>query len=123
MEAHEAVELGTVGQGRERSSQMCLGVAVEVPFAGEPGPAGEDREGDDLALAEGGRRSGASLFGGPRLAKIVDDELECGEEGVHVEHAESVPFPWGSGGKPTLRRWHHPLKSSPPNSHQAFERR
>jgi hypothetical protein len=42
--AHQAVELGTLGKGRERSSQMCLGVAVEVPFAGEPGPAGEDLE-------------------------------------------------------------------------------
>src|SRR5918995_630392 len=121
MEAHEAVELGTVREGRECSSEMGLGVAVEVPFAGESAPAGEDREGDDLALAQGGWWSGASLLGVLRVAKIVDDDVKCGEEGVHVEHV-SVPFPSGSGGKPTLRRGHLPLKSSPPNSHQAFKR-
>jgi hypothetical protein len=83
MEAHEAIELGTIREGGECPSQMDLGVAVEVPFAGEPGPAGEDREGDDLALAEGGWWSGASsLFGGPRVAKIVDDNVKYGEEGV-----------------------------------------
>jgi hypothetical protein len=27
------------------------------------------------------------------LAEVVCDEVECGEEGVHVEHEESVPFP------------------------------
>ena len=81
MEAHEAVELATIREGRERSSQMGLSVAVEVPFAGESRPGGEDGQGDDLALAEGGWGSGASLFGGPRLAKIVGDDVECGEEG------------------------------------------
>ena len=82
MGAREAVELGTVGQGRERSSKMCLGVAVEVSFTGEPGPAGEDREGDDLALAEGGIRAGSAPYGSMRLAKIVDHDVKCGEEGV-----------------------------------------
>src|SRR5215210_9528800 len=82
VEAHEAVELGTVREGRECSSEMGPGVAVEVPFAGESAPAGEDREGDDLALAQGGWWSGASLFGVLRVAKIVDDDVKCGEEGV-----------------------------------------
>jgi hypothetical protein len=27
------------------------------------------------------------------LAEVVCDEVECSEEGVHVEHEESVPFP------------------------------
>ena len=52
MEAHEAIELRTVREGRERPSKMGLGVAVEVPFAGESRPAGEDGEGDDLATTE-----------------------------------------------------------------------
>jgi len=82
MEAHEAVELGTVREGRECSSEMGLGVAVEVSFAGESAPTSEDRESDDLALAQGGWWSGASLFGVPRVAKIVDDDVKCGEEGV-----------------------------------------
>ena len=54
-------------------------------------------------------------------AEVVNDDVKCGEEGVHVEHEESVPFPVGSGGKPTLRRGHLPLKYPPYNSHQAFK--
>lgn len=57
-----------------------------------------------------------------RVAKIVDHDVKCGEEGVHVEHEESVPFPSGSVSKPTLRCGHLPLKSSPCNSHQAFKK-
>jgi hypothetical protein len=40
---------------------------------------------------------------------------------VHIEHEESVPFPSGSVGKPTLEGGHLPLKSSSYNSHQAFK--
>ena len=65
MEAHEAVELRTVRKVRERSSQMGLGVAVEVPFASESRPAGEDGEGDDLALAEGTTSLWQREAGGP----------------------------------------------------------
>src|SRR5215212_1471858 len=121
MEAHEPVELRAIGQGGESTSQTALGVAVEVSLAGESRPAGEDREGDDLALGKGRLGAGASLLGAVRLAEVIDDDVECGEEGVHVEHKGSVPFPKGSGGKPTLRRGRLPLKSSPPNSHQAFK--
>ncbi|MGF1471945.1 MAG: phosphoribosyltransferase, partial [Rubrobacteraceae bacterium] len=46
---------------------------------------------------------------------------KCGEEGVHVEHEESVPFPSGSVSKPTLERGHLPLKSRTDNSHQTFK--
>ena len=82
MEAHQAVELGTVRKGRECPSQMGLGVAVEVPFAGESRPAGEDREGDDLACGKGGIWAGASLLGTVGPAEVIDDDVECGEEGV-----------------------------------------
>jgi hypothetical protein len=82
VEAHEPVELRTVGQGGERASQMALGVAVEVSFAGESRPAGEDREGDDLACGKGGIWAGASLLGTVGLAEVIDDDVECGEEGV-----------------------------------------
>jgi hypothetical protein len=61
---------------------MCLGAAVEVPFAGEPRPPSEDGEGDDFALGEGGSRSGASLLGGVRLAEVIHDDVKYGEEGV-----------------------------------------
>jgi hypothetical protein len=48
--------------------------------------------------------------------------VKCGEEGVHVKHAESVPFPSGNGiDKPTLIRGHLPLNIRPNNSHQAFK--
>jgi hypothetical protein len=55
------------------------------------------------------------------VAEVVHHDVECGEEGVHVEHEESVPFLSGSGDKPTLKRGHLPLKSSTNNSHQAFK--
>jgi hypothetical protein len=40
--AHQAVELRATGQGREGIEQVGLGVAVEVPLAGEAGPPGEN---------------------------------------------------------------------------------
>ena len=58
-----------------------------------------------------------------RPVEIVDHDVKCGEEGVHVEHGESVPFPSGSGSRPTLDRGHLPLKSSIDNPHQAFKER
>jgi hypothetical protein len=64
--------------------------------------------------------SGPGLFfRGTALAKVVGHDVECGEEGVHVKHEESVPFPSGSGGKLTLICGHLPLKSQAANSHQA----
>jgi hypothetical protein len=68
---------------------------------------------------EAGGPGVSSLFAVLILAKIVDDDVKCGEEGVHVEHG-SVPFPLGSGSKPTLERGHLPLKCLTDNSHQAF---
>src|SRR5215210_7287005 len=100
--AHQAVELRAVGQGRECIPQLGVGVAVEVP------------------LGEGGFGTGTSSW---RLgvAEVVCDDVKCGEEGVHVKHEESAPFPWGSGGKLTLECGHLPLKCSTHNSHQAFK--
>ena len=91
---------------------MSLGIAVEVPFAGESRPAAEDREGDDLATTEGSIRTGSAPLSLMQLAKIVNHHVKCSEEGVHVEHKESVPFPLGSVSKPTLVHGHLPLKSS-----------
>jgi hypothetical protein len=82
IESHETVELGTVWESRECCSVMGLSVAVEVPLAREPRPPSEDGEGDDFALGEGGWRSGASLLGGVRLAEVIHDDVEYGEEGV-----------------------------------------
>src|SRR5919107_6145379 len=119
--AHKAVELGTLGQGREGVSEAACGVAIEVPLAVETAPTREDGEGDDLAFGEGRIGTGTpSWWSG--LAKVVDHNVECGEEGVHIDHEESVPFPSGIGiGKPTLACGHLPLKSSTHNSHQAFK--
>lgn len=48
MRTHEAVELGTVGQGGEGAAQVGVSVAIGIPLAGEPGEAGKDGEGYDL---------------------------------------------------------------------------
>jgi hypothetical protein len=61
------------------------------------------------------------FFSAPeRVAEVVDHDVECSEEGVHIEHG-SVPFPSGLVSKPTLVRGHLPLKFSVDNSHQAFK--
>jgi hypothetical protein len=57
----------------------------------------------------------------PRVAEVVDHIVEYGEEGVHIEHKESVPFSSGLVSKPTLICGHLPLKFCPNNSHQAFK--
>jgi hypothetical protein len=119
---HQAVELRASGQGREGIEKVAVGVAVEVPLAGKTGPSGEDGEGDDLAFGEGGLGAGG-LFWRMRVAKVVDHNVECGEEGVHIDHEESVPFPWGSVSKPTLACGHLPLKFPMGNSHQALKSR
>ena len=120
--AHQPIELGTLGKGGEGICEVGLGVAVEVPLAGEPRPAGEQGEGDDLARTE--RCVWSWLpFWCVGLAEVVDRNVECSEEGVHIEHEGSAPFPWGLGGKPTLECGHLPLKFRTGNSHQAFESR
>jgi hypothetical protein len=110
--AHESIELGSIGQSGEGATQGSVGVAMKVPLAGESGEAGENGEGCDLAGAEGGIRSWASALFGSGLVEVVHYGVECGEEGVHIEHEESVPFPSGLGSKPTLERGHLPLKHS-----------
>jgi hypothetical protein len=97
---------------------MTISVAVEVPFAGESAPAGEDSEGDDLPLAEGGFRT-RTLFRRLGLAKVVNHDIKRGEEGVHIDH-ELVPVPSGSGSRPSVERGCLPLKFRADNSHQAF---
>src|SRR5947208_11893977 len=46
---------------------------------------------------------GRCWFCGREWQKSSTITVECGEEGVHIDHDESVPFPSGIGiGKPTL---------------------
>ncbi len=118
---HQAVELGASWQCGEGVEQVGLGVAVEVPFAAKPRPPGEYGQGYDLAFGEGGIGSGPLFRPTGLLAEVVGDDVECGEEGVPVDHESSVPFPEGSVGKPTLVGRHLPLNSSTDNSHQAFK--
>jgi hypothetical protein len=79
--AQQAVELGTLGQGREGVSEVACSVTVEVPLAVEAAPTREDGEGDDLAFAEGGIGTG-SPFWWLGVAKVVNHNVACGEEGV-----------------------------------------
>src|SRR5919112_1940130 len=119
--AHQPIELGTLGKRGESICEVGLGVAVEVPLAGEARPAGEEGEGYDLARTERWVWSWLP-FWSVALAEVIDHDVECSEEGVHIEHEELVPFPSGLGGKPTLECGHLPLKFYTGNSHQAFKR-
>lgn len=82
---HQAVELGAVGQGGESVEEVLGGVAVEVPLASEAPPAGEEGQGDDLALGEGRLGPGTRPLRREGVAEVVDDDVECSEEGVRVE--------------------------------------
>jgi hypothetical protein len=117
--AHQAVELRAIGQGGEGVAQAPLSVAVEVPLAREATPTSEDGQSDHLAGGEGGLRTGLRVWR-MVVAEIVNHNVKCGEEGVHIDH-EPVPFPLGLGSRPTLDCGHLPLKSSRDNSHQAFK--
>lgn len=81
VQAQEAVELRAAGQGRESVPQVGFGIAVEVPLAGEPRAPGEDGESDYLTCTEGGFGTGLP-FRRAGLAKVVDRNVKCGEEGV-----------------------------------------
>jgi hypothetical protein len=50
--AHQPIEVGTLGKRGEGICKVGLGVALEVPLAGVPRPAGEEGEGDHLAHTE-----------------------------------------------------------------------
>jgi hypothetical protein len=89
---YQPVELRAIGQSREGIDQAGACIAIEVPLAREACLPGEDGEGDDLAGAQGCTWSGVSFFLRAGLAEVVDHNVECGEEGVHINH-ESVPFP------------------------------
>lgn len=81
--ALEAIEPRAAWRGGEGIEQVMLGVAVEVPLAGEPRPPGEDREGDDLALGKGCFGAGPlPLFWRLGLAEVVNRNVKCSEEGV-----------------------------------------
>lgn len=73
---------------------MFVGIAVEVPFAGEPSPAAEGSEGDNLATIEGGIGAGSSAFGLMKLAKIVNHDIECGAEGRDTKSLERSSSKW-----------------------------
>jgi hypothetical protein len=118
--ARQAVELRAAGQGGESVAQISLSVAVEIPLAGEYAPRGKDGQGDDLTLGERCFGAGVSLWR-MGLSEVVDHDVECGEEGVHAEHKESVAFPSGLASKPTLGYGHLPLKFRADDSHQAFK--
>src|SRR5215211_2914353 len=94
--AYRAVELRTLGQGREGITQFGVGVTIEVSLAVETAPTGKDGQGKHLAAGEGCFGTGPS-FWRPRVAEVVDDDVEFGKEGVHIEHEEFVSFPFWMG--------------------------
>src|SRR5215210_2756273 len=81
LRAQEAVELGAIRKGKEGLSEVACSVAVEIPLAGEPAPAGEDGQGNDLALTEGGLGT-RPPFWRVGVAEVLDRKVECSEEGV-----------------------------------------
>src|ERR687897_1022969 len=117
---HEAVELRAIWQGGKSIAQAGPWGTGEVPHATEASPPSEDGQGDHLACAQRGLRAWLLRGWRMRVAEVVHHNGKCSEEGVHIDHEESVPFPWGSVSKPTLANGHLPLKLRADNSHQAL---
>ena len=69
-------ERGRAGWG-ERPAAQPLGVAVEVPLAGESVLTGKDGQGDELALGEGCFGAGVLVWR-IELAEVVDQSVGCG---------------------------------------------
>lgn len=74
--AHTAIELRAVGQGGEGIAQAAARVALEISFAAEARPAGEDSEGGDLAGAQGRIGAWPLFFSRAGLVKVVDRNVK-----------------------------------------------
>ena len=68
-----------------KASEQLLGVAVEVPSRCRSGPTGRRWPGLRPRSRRGMLRAGPP-FRRVGLAEVVDHNVKCGEEGVHVDH-------------------------------------
>src|SRR5512143_2954635 len=82
--AQQAVELAARWQGRKRSAQMPLGIAVKAALAPPWPPLANYSQGQHLTARQRGGRTGAMLFGQATLAKIIHHHVQRGQEGVDV---------------------------------------
>jgi hypothetical protein len=100
---HESVELRSIRQLRKCRSQMMLGIAVKGSFAGKLHPLSKHGQRYDFAALQGSRWTrGVLLMSIPRLAKIIDHDVECSQESIQLDH-QLAPFHWNGFNKLTVR--------------------
>ena len=88
----EAVELGTIRQLRKGGLQMLLGIAVKRAFAGKLDPLAKYCQGDHFAaLQRGPWARNVLLMNMPRLAKIINHDVQCSQEGIQID-LKLAPF-------------------------------
>jgi hypothetical protein len=60
-------------------------------------------QGDDFAALQGSQGTRQMfLMGMPRLAKIIDHDVQCSQEGIHIDH-QLAPFLTNGFDKLTVR--------------------
>ena len=90
----QSIELLALRQGGKRRSQVAHRIAVEGAFTGKPRPLPKHCQRHHFATRQRGGWSGAVfLRKAVRLAKIIDQHVECSQKGILVH--QRAPFPCG----------------------------
>jgi hypothetical protein len=92
MLAQQSIELAAIRQVWKRGSQVMLRVAIKRSFTGKLHPLAKERQGDHFTALQRRQRSWRSLLlRGSRLAKIINHDVQCSQEGIQIDH-QRAPF-------------------------------
>jgi hypothetical protein len=90
--SHESVQLSSIRQIRKGCSQMMLGRPITGSFAWKLDPLPKESQGDHLAALQASQSSWTTLLRRQaRLAKIIDQNVPCSQEGIQIDH-RLAPF-------------------------------
>jgi hypothetical protein len=84
--ADRTIELGAVRQARKEMSQPLGGKAGESAFGGKLFPLGSNRQSDNFTLRQvraSTRQGWADRLG---LDRIIDQDVQCSQKGVQIQH-------------------------------------
>lgn len=120
MASHQSIELRSIRQVGKGWTQMMLRVAVKSSLTGKLHPLPKERQGDHLTALQRGHRSWYMLpLRQARLAKIIDHNVQCCQEGIQINH-QLAPFLWKSFDMLTVRPGYLSFQLLP-ISHQTFK--
>src|SRR6266478_4297813 len=92
MRTHELVELSAIRQIWKGCPQMMLRIPIKGAFAGKLHPLPKQGQGNHFAALQGGGASWTLFLALQlRLAKIIDHDVQCCQEGIQIDH-QLAPF-------------------------------